>query len=108
VVEQAGGDAAVLAPPTDLAVLAALIERARLFVGGDSGPLHLACALGCPVVAIYGPTDPRVNRPWGVPSRVVHPPERRYSGIKRIDRVSGGFEGLDPARVEVAVQELLV
>ena len=107
VVEQAG-EGAVLAPPTDLATLAALVERARLFVGGDSGPLHLACALGCPVVGIYGPTDPRVNQPWGVPYRVVHPPRRGYTGIKRIDRASGGFDGLEPAPVTAAVQELLV
>lgn len=106
VVARAGGDA-VLAPPTDLAALAALLERARLFVGGDSGPLHLACALGCPVVGIYGPTDPRVNRPWAVPYRVVHPPDRRYTGIKKTDRASGGFDGLEPARVGTAVGELL-
>ena len=43
-----------LAPPTDLRALAALLARARLFVGGDSGPLHLACALGCPVIGLYG------------------------------------------------------
>jgi ADP-heptose:LPS heptosyltransferase len=97
---------ALLAPPTDLAELAALIERARLFVGGDSGPLHLACAVGCPVVGVYGPTDPVVNSPWGVDFRVVAPRGREYTAIKRIDR-RAGFDGLVPEDVASAVRSLL-
>jgi len=97
---------AILAPPTDLAALAALAARARLFVGGDSGPLHLACAVGCPVLGLYGPTDPLVNRPWGVPFETVFPPRRTYTGIKRQDRVFG-FDGLLPAHVEGKVDDLL-
>lgn len=106
VVEAAGGGA-TLAPATDLATLAALAARARLFVGGDSGPMHLACAVGCAVVALYGGTDPSVNAPWGVPCRAVAPAGRAYAGIKRLDRASGGFDGLEPERVESAVNELL-
>lgn len=98
--------AARLAPRTDLATLCALLARARMFVGGDSGPLHMACAAGCPVLGIYGPTDPEVNRPWGVPCRAVHPPGRRYSGIKRRDRLRN-FEGLSIDVVESAVDDLL-
>ena len=41
----------------------ALARRARLFIGGDTGPLHLAAAVGTPLVAIYGPTDPARNGP---------------------------------------------
>ena len=44
--------------------LIAALRRARLFIGGDSGPLHLAVALGTPVVGIYGPTDPARNGPY--------------------------------------------
>lgn len=99
--------AATLAPPTRIPALLALLARARLFVGGDSGPLHLACAAGAPVLGIYGPTDPRVNQPWGVPFRAVHPPNRAYTGIKKIDRAAGGFDGLTPARVVEAVDALL-
>jgi ADP-heptose:LPS heptosyltransferase len=106
VVEDAGG-AAALAPPTDLPALAALLARAAVFVGGDSGPLHLACAVGCPVIGLYGPTDPVVNGPWGVPSCSVAPPGRRYTGVKRSDRRAGGFEGLEPSHVGQAVDELL-
>lgn len=44
--------------------LAALLRRASLFVGNDSGPMHIAAAMGTPVVGLFGPTDPRV---WGPP-----------------------------------------
>jgi ADP-heptose:LPS heptosyltransferase len=101
------GELSRLAPPTSLPALAALLHGARLFVGGDSGPLHMACAVGCPVVGIYGPTDPQVNRPWGVPHVAVSPPGREYTGIKRLDRASSGFAGLRPEHVEAAVDELL-
>jgi ADP-heptose:LPS heptosyltransferase len=42
----------------------ALARRARLFIGGDTGPLHLAAAVGTPIVGIYGPTDPVRNGPF--------------------------------------------
>ena len=103
----ADAGAARLAPPTSIFELAALLSRARLFVGGDSGPLHLACAVGCPVVGIYGPTDPVVNAPWGSQHRVVSPPGRPYTGIKRLDRAAGGFAGIVPEDVEAAVDALL-
>jgi len=105
-VTEASAGAAILAPPTDLATLAALMSQARLFAGGDSGPLHLACAVGCPVVGIYGPTDPQVNQPWGVPWRAVYPAGRRYTGIKRVDRTRG-FEGLEPEHVLASIDDLL-
>jgi len=96
-----------LAPPTDLRVLAALLRDARAFVGGDSGPLHLACAVGCPVVGIYGPTDPAVNSPWGVPHRAVFPVHAAYSGVKKKDRRVGRFEQISPGQVAEAVGELI-
>jgi ADP-heptose:LPS heptosyltransferase len=96
-----------LAPPTDLRVLAALLRGARAFVGGDTGPLHLACATGCPVVGIYGPTDPVVNSPWGVPHRVVFPTDAASSGVKKNDRRVGRFEEIPPEAVAEAVRELI-
>jgi ADP-heptose:LPS heptosyltransferase len=98
--------AARKAPPTSLRVLAALLTQARMFVGGDSGPLHLACAAGCPVLGLYGPTDPVVNRPWGVPAVALAPPGREYTGIKSRDRTRG-FEGLDDDAVRRAVRDVL-
>ena len=49
----------------DMSGLIALTRRAALLVGGDSGPTHLAAALGVPLVALFGPTDPARNGPWG-------------------------------------------
>jgi ADP-heptose:LPS heptosyltransferase len=72
----ASGGAAVRGPETQgIADLAALLSRARLFVGSDSGPLHVASLVGTPVVQILGPTHPDENRPWaGTPSRQVRVP----------------------------------
>jgi len=50
--------------PSTLAQFVALAHRAKLFVGGDTGPLHLAAAVGTPIVAIYGPTDRARNGPF--------------------------------------------
>lgn len=55
--------AALLAPATTLTQLAALLQRCVLYLGGDTGPTHLATALRVPVVALFGPTDPRRNGP---------------------------------------------
>jgi lipopolysaccharide heptosyltransferase II len=52
----------------DLAELRALIGRSRLFIGGDTGPLHVAAATATPVVAVYGPTLPARSAPWRDPS----------------------------------------
>ena len=67
----ASGGAAALAPPTDLAELASLLQAAALLVSGDTGPLHLAAALGTPVVGLYGPSDPARNGPWSPADEVV-------------------------------------
>lgn len=48
----------------DLAELRVLIDRSRLFIGGDTGPLHVAATTATPVVAIYGPTLPARSTPW--------------------------------------------
>jgi ADP-heptose:LPS heptosyltransferase len=106
VVRHAGGRA-LLAPPTTLPALAALLNRAVLFIGGDSGPLHMACATGCPVLGLYGPTDPVVNQPWAVPHRALSPRGRSYTGIKKFDREAGGFSGLTPEQVREGAVELL-
>lgn len=60
----ASDGAAVAAPPTNLSDLVAIAKEARLMVSGDTGPTHVAAALGTPVVALFGPTDPARNGPW--------------------------------------------
>ena len=62
-VEAIMGASAACAVRCDLGQLIALSRRASLVVGGDTGPVHLAAALGRPVVALFGPTDPERNGP---------------------------------------------
>jgi ADP-heptose:LPS heptosyltransferase len=50
--------------PSSVVQFIALARRARLFLGGDTGPMHLAAAVGTPLVAIHGPTDPARNGPF--------------------------------------------
>lgn len=62
---------AVLGPDLDPVELAALFRQARVVVANDSGPMHLAAAVGTPVVAFFGPTDPGRTSPAGSPARVL-------------------------------------
>lgn len=63
------------------------LRRATAVVGVDSGPLHLAAALGKPGVAIFGPTDPARNGPWGAPFTVLRSPaaSTTYKRAREID-----------------------
>lgn len=63
VVSASDGTAAV-APATTIADLVSLLKAAALMVSGDTGPLHVAGAVGTPLVGIFGPTDPSRNGPW--------------------------------------------
>jgi len=73
-----------VAPPTDLRELAWLLRHARLVIAGDTGPLHLAAALGTRVVALFGPTDPRRNGPYGQLGNVVE----TWSTAKSIEAIT--------------------
>ncbi|HKG03999.1 MAG TPA: glycosyltransferase family 9 protein, partial [Conexibacter sp.] len=60
---------------TDLAQLAAVLAGAAVVVVGNTGPAHLAAAVGAPVVSLYAPTVPAVRwRPWRVPHAILHEP----------------------------------
>ena len=72
VVKAAGGSASLAPPTPGLGDLAALFARCRLYLGSDTGPMHVASLVGTPVVQLLGPTDPVENAPWpGTPSRTV-------------------------------------
>lgn len=60
-----------LAGQLSLKELAALTQAARLFIGVDSAPMHIAAAVGTPTVALFGPSGDKQWGPWGVPARVV-------------------------------------
>lgn len=82
--ELARSISANVAPRTNLRQLAALLRDARLVIGGDTGPLHLAAALGTKVVGLYGPTDPRRNGPYGQLEHCID----EFSRTKSMDSIS--------------------
>jgi len=73
-----------LAGKVDLLTAFACLERARLFIGNDSGAMHLAAAAGCPTIGLFGPSDERLYAPWGDHARVVRGP-RSFEQIRAID-----------------------
>ena len=104
----ASGGAARPAPPATLLALAALARSSRAIVAADTGPLHLACAVATPAVALFGPTDPERNGPWSAADRVVarRPPcfpcHRRDCPTHR-----GVMAGIEVDEVERALFERL-
>jgi lipopolysaccharide heptosyltransferase I len=86
--------AVTLAPPTDLEALLALLRRASVVVAADTGPLHMAAALGTPCVGLYGPTAAARNGPFGPGHRALASPD-------------GSMASLAPARVLAAVVDAL-
>ena len=67
------GKPAPVGLPLGLGPLMALLKKAKLVVSADTGPLHLAAALGAPVVGLYGPTDPARNGPYGALGTLLSP-----------------------------------
>jgi lipopolysaccharide heptosyltransferase I len=72
---------AVLAPATDLDELSELLRRCRLVVAGDTGPLHLAAALGTTCLGLFGPTRGERNGPYGPRHVVIQSPDATMAGI---------------------------
>jgi heptosyltransferase-1 len=72
-----------------IAELVALLRRAALVIGGDTGPVHLAAALGIPVVAVFGPTDPARTGPFGTRSIVLRSAQSMTSHKRRRDPEEG-------------------
>jgi len=90
----AAASPATLAPPTDLQALPALLRRASVMVAADTGPLHMAAALGTRCVGLYGPTSAMRNGPYGV-------------GHRALTGADGTLAAVSPAAVAAAVVEAL-
>lgn len=104
IVQEASGRAQPILYNENLGSLMALLQNALLVVGGDTGPLHLAAALGTPVVAIFGPTDPARNGPYTSDSsrtrkNVVLRSSKAVTSYKRAERP-------DPSLLDVSVHEV--
>ena len=110
ILERAQAPVVDLSGALTLREMGALAARARLFFGVDSAPMHIAAAMGTPVVALFGPSGEREWGPWMVPHRVVASDHScRPCGN---DGCGGGklsecLTSLPGARVHAAVNELL-
>jgi heptosyltransferase I len=104
----ASSGAAHMAPATQMSDLLELSRAADLIVSGDTGPLHIAAAVGTPAVAIYGPTDPHRNGPWASDDVMVS----RYDVCechyeRRCTRQDWCLETITVAEVTAAIQQRL-
>jgi ADP-heptose:LPS heptosyltransferase len=89
IVAKSGGHA-MEAPPTSLPQLASLLQRARFVIGSDTGPLHLAAAMGTPCLGLYGPTHVESTGPYGalhVTLQAPCPPMRHRRQRQRDDSI---------------------
>jgi len=102
-VQRTGGGATPLVCTVEQ--LVSITRRVRLAIAGDTGPLHLACALGRPVVGIFGPTDPSRNGPFGTKFRVLRSPESRRNHARR-EAPEAGLLTITPDEVLQAAEEL--
>ncbi len=99
-----------LAGQLDLLACAALLERATLFIGNDSGLMHIAAAAGAPTLGLFGPSDERVYGPYGPRARALR--GRGYEDIMGDDAYSHLAQrsfmlDLSVDAVEAAANELL-
>jgi len=93
-----GGAAEIVAAPT-LPALGAILRRAGIVLGGDTGPLHLARALGVPAVFVMGPTDPERHGPYGEPASALHVALPCSGCYKRFDSAKACLLAISPAAI---------
>ncbi len=107
----AAGKSAPTAIPLELGPLMALLRRARLVVSADTGPLHLAAALGAPVVGLFGPTDPARNGPFITnPDRksvIVRNPRLSETTYQRGASYSPAMLAISVGEVAAAAEQIL-
>lgn len=106
VVEASEGAARVVV--CNVTGLIALMRRMALVVGGDSGPTHMAAALGIPLVALFGPTDPARNGPRGPGASVVLRDPASVTSYKHVAGVDPGLARISVEAVMEAVRAVMI
>jgi heptosyltransferase I len=101
-VRRASGDGGPIVYDGELGPLMALLQGARCIVGGDTGPLHLAVALGTRAVALFGPTDPARNGPYALGSSVRSMVLRSANAATTY----GWSDMTDPSLLELSVEQV--
>lgn len=99
--------AAEMSPPTTVTDLCSIARHARIVVSGDTGPLHLAAAVGAPIVALFGPTLAARNGPWAPSDVVVARTEGCECLYQRQCRRAGPPVGPGPCIEGIAVDEVM-
>jgi heptosyltransferase-1 len=98
----------IIDEPLSLLELAGLYETADLYIGGDTGPMHISSFVGTPVVAVFGPTDPVENEPYAAtPFRMVRAASACSPCREKTCRRTDCFDGVTPEMVARAAGELL-
>jgi heptosyltransferase-1 len=103
----AASDGAARIVACDVAQLVALTRRIDLFLGGDSGPTHLAAAQAVPLVALFGPTDPARNGPWGPGPKMVLRDPASVTSYKHVDAADAGLANIPVKTVVDALRGLI-
>jgi ADP-heptose:LPS heptosyltransferase len=106
VIAHSGGNA-FLAPPTKLTELTALLRRARLFIGSDTGPLHLAAAVGIPCVGLYGTTRPEESGAYGAQHMIVQARYQEGTARQRRSAANDAMREITVDSVYAACDSLL-
>lgn len=104
-----GGAAIDLTGRTDPLAAAACLQRAALYVGNDSGLMHIAAAVGTPTLGLFGPGYPEIYAPWGPRARAVTGTVPRDELLRRMEAGSqqGLMDGISVDAVTTAAQEML-
>jgi heptosyltransferase I len=104
----ASGGSALRSFPTTLLDYVEIARRARLVVAADTGPLHLACAVGTPVVALFGPTEPARNGPFSPDDVVIRrTPACAPCYSRTCSRHAGVMDGIEVCDVLAASRSRL-
>ena len=103
----AAGDPAPVAIPLGIGPLMALMRRAKFVVSADTGPLHLASALGAPVIGLFGPTDPSRNGPFSADDVVLRNLRSSVTTYRRGKSYSNSMLSITVDQVVDAVQRRL-
>jgi lipopolysaccharide heptosyltransferase I len=107
-VVNASNGLAVLAPATGIRDIVAISRAADLFIAGDTGPLHIATAVGTPTVSLFGPTNPARNGPFAPGDVVVSRADRCGCHIdRRCHQAHWCLEDIAVSEVSAAVQRRL-
>lgn len=106
IVHHSGGQA-ILAPSTSLPELASLLRRAKLFVGSDTGPLHLAAAVGTLAIGLYGPTRGEECGPYGAGNLALQAYYQEGTCRERRQADNTAMQAITPDEVEAACEYLL-